>query len=156
MAQNLNDYLAENRCEAFHPIPHYFPTGDYLTYYFRDLPCHAKRVDDLLTVYLAFDTNELVGVKIKGVKALLQELGAFGVRIDRADVSLDVFVTLGRATAKDEAQRRRSGRPPPWSRTQASAANCWRHEPAWACENPFSESQVYRTFSSMRKAPVHP
>jgi len=105
--QNLSEYLAGNPPRGFRPGPHYFPTGDYVTLFIKDERGHAERVDDLLTVYLSLATGELVGCKIKGVKRLLAELGAFGLTVDLKDVPLALFFVLGKATAKDPAQRRR-------------------------------------------------
>ena len=107
MAQDLMEYLKAHPPEGFKPVPHYFPQGDFVTYYFRKDPCFAQRVDDLLTVYLAFDTKELVGCKIKGVKHILQTAGDFGVSLDDGAVRLGVFFFVGASLAKDEGQRNR-------------------------------------------------
>lgn len=107
MAQDLMEYLKTHPPEGFKPVPHYFPQGDFVTYYFRNDPCFAQRVDDLLTVYLAFETKELVGCKIKGVKHILQTAGDFGVSLDDGAVRLGVFFFVGASLAKDEGQRSR-------------------------------------------------
>jgi hypothetical protein len=107
MAQNLMEYLKAHPPQGFRPVPHYFPQGDFVTYYFRNDPCHAQRVDDLLTVFLTFDTNELVGCKIKGVKHILRTAGNFGVSLDAGAVRLGIFFFVGAALAKDEDQRSR-------------------------------------------------
>lgn len=105
MAHDLDDYLATHRPKGFRPVPHYFAQGDFVTYYFRNDPCYAEPVDDLLTVFLTFDTKELVGCKIKGVKHILRTAGHFGVSLDDGDVRLGMFFFVGAAVAKDEAQR---------------------------------------------------
>ncbi len=107
MAQNLDEYLATHQPQEFRAVPHYSAQGDFVSYYFRNDPCYAERVDDLLTVFLTFDTKELVGCKIKGVKHILRTAGNFGVFLDDADVRLGMFFFIGAALAKDEAQRRR-------------------------------------------------
>ena len=107
MAQDLDEYLKTHRSQGFRPVPHYFAQGDFVTYYFRDDPCFAERVDDLLTVFLSFDTKELVGCKIKGVKHILQTAGDFGVALDDGEVRLGVFFFVGAALAKNDAQRNR-------------------------------------------------
>jgi hypothetical protein len=107
MAENLNEYLKSHSSKGFRAVPHYFAQGDFVTYYFRNDPCYAERVDDLLTVFLAFDTKELVGCKIKGIKHILQTAGNFGVSVDGGDVRLGVFFFIGAAFAKDEFQRSR-------------------------------------------------
>jgi hypothetical protein len=63
-------------------------------------------VDDILTIFLTFDTNELVGCKIKGVKHILQTAGDFGVCLDDDLVRLGMFFFVGASLAKDEGQRR--------------------------------------------------
>lgn len=107
MERDLKQYLAENSCKGFRPVPHYFPTGDYVTLYVKEERCHAERVDDLLTVFLSNDTGEMVGGKIKGVKRLLEAMGMFGAVVQRDDVSLEMFFVMGKASAKDPGQRRR-------------------------------------------------
>ena len=107
MAENLIEHLESHRPKGFRLAPHYFAQGDFVTYYFRNDPCFAERVDDLLTVFLTFDTKELVGCKIKGVKHILQTAGDFGVALDDGDVRLGMFFFVGAALAKDEAQRSR-------------------------------------------------
>jgi hypothetical protein len=107
MAKNLSEYLETHRANGFRPAPHYFAQGDFVTYYFRNDPCYAERVDDLLTVFLTFDTKELVGCKIKGVKHILQTAGNFGVALNDGDLRLGMFFFVGAALAKDEAQRSR-------------------------------------------------
>ena len=88
MAQDLDEYLKTHPPKGFRPVPHYFAQGDFVTFYFRNDPCFAQRVDDLLTVFVAFDTRELVGCKIKGVKHILQTAGEFGVTVDGGDIQL--------------------------------------------------------------------
>src|SRR3977135_1506577 len=101
MATNLDEYLESLRPKGFRPVPHYFAQGDFVTYYFRNDPCYAERVDDLLTVFVTFDTKELVGCKIKGVKHILQSAGNFGVGMDDGAVRLGMFFFVGAALAKD-------------------------------------------------------
>jgi hypothetical protein len=107
MERDLNQYLAENPCKGFRPVPHYFPTGDYVTYYVRDERCHSERVDDLLTVFLSDETKEMVGCKIKGVRRLLDAMGTFGIFVESDHVSLEMFFVLAKFAAKDQDQRRR-------------------------------------------------
>jgi hypothetical protein len=107
MAKNLDEYLDSHPPKGFRAIPHYFAQGDFVTYYFRNDPCYAERVDDLLTVFLTFDTKELVGCKLKGVKHILQTAGDFGVALDDGAVRLGMFFFVGAALAKDQAQRNR-------------------------------------------------
>ena len=107
MAQDLIEYLKTHPAQGFRPVPHYFPEGDFVTYYFRNDPSYAQRVDDLLTVFLAFDTKELVGCKIKGVRHILQTAGDFGIGLDAGTVQLGFFFFVGASLAKEEMQKKR-------------------------------------------------
>jgi hypothetical protein len=107
MAKDLTEYLETHHSRGFRPVPHYFRQGDFVTYYFRDERAFAQRVDDLLTVFISFDTKELVGCKIKGVRHILQTAGDFGVTLDDGNVQLGLFFFIGAAVAKDEEQKRR-------------------------------------------------
>jgi hypothetical protein len=107
MVQNLTSYLKESRPEGFRSVPHYFPSGDYLTYFVSDEPYYAKRLDDVITVYLTFDTHELIGCKVKGVKHILRTAGDFAVRVDGDGIELGFFFFVGAAPD-------RAGRDPKW------------------------------------------
>ncbi len=107
MEQDLKQYLADHPSKGFRAVPHYFPAGDYVTFYVKDERCFAERVDDLLTVFLSSETGEMVGCKIKGIKHLLAALGVFGVVVSSADLALELFCVMGKSSAKDRDQRRR-------------------------------------------------
>jgi hypothetical protein len=108
MAENLKEYLQTHKCKGFNSVPHYSALGDFVTYYFRDARAYEQRVDELLTVYLTMDSNELVGCKIKGVRHILQTAGDFGVALDAGKgVRLGFFFFIGAAAAKDAKQKER-------------------------------------------------
>ena len=71
--------LVEN--PKFRSEPQYFEDGDFVTYFFKDDIYHAERVDELLTVYVSDRTKELIGCKIKGVRAILKQADALFVTI---------------------------------------------------------------------------
>jgi len=106
MADDLMDYLKTHPCKGFRPAPRYSAPGDFVTFYFREERAFARRVDDLLTVYLSMETKELVGCKIKGVKHLLQTAGSLFVSIDAGKVRLAFFFALGEKVARDPEQKR--------------------------------------------------
>src|ERR1041385_1975564 len=106
MAENLTEYLQNHKRTGFKPVPQYFAHGDFLTYYFKDERCHAKRIEDLLTVYLSIATEELVGFKIKGVKHIINHAGNFGVLVGANEIRPGLFFFVGAAVAKDRAQLR--------------------------------------------------
>jgi len=106
MATNLTEYLQQRTNMGFRPVPHYFPSGDFVSYFFRNDRCYAQRVDDLLTIYLAMETHELVGCKIKGVKHILQTDGAFGLTVHDGEIRLGLFFFVGALNASDATQRK--------------------------------------------------
>jgi hypothetical protein len=106
MATDLNEFLATHKPKGFRPIPHYFASGDYVTFYSRDVRCHAKRVDDVLTVYRSMDSGEVVGCQINGVRKLLSSASSFGAKPAAGQLTLGFLFLVGLAQTKDEAQRR--------------------------------------------------
>ncbi len=107
MATTLTEYLKENPPGEFRSVPHYFPSGDYLTYFVSDEPCFAKRIDDVVTVYLANGSERLVGCKVKGVKHILRTAGEFRVEVQDGDVKLGFFFVclLGPASLAEHLGR---------------------------------------------------
>lgn len=99
----LNEFLKENKPEGFRSAPYYSPEADTLTFFLKDRDHYAERVDDLLTVFLDSETDELVGCKIKGVARLFNLIGKFHVLIDD-DVPLGSFFLAG-WTMTDEQHR---------------------------------------------------
>jgi hypothetical protein len=94
MADNLTAYLEGKTAKGFEPRPVYSPDGDFLTFYFRNDEAYAERVDEVLTVYRAIESRELVGCKIKGVRRLVENLRNFGVSIapDDGSIRLNLLV----------------------------------------------------------------
>jgi hypothetical protein len=105
MARDLMEYLAGKEPGEFTPRPHYCRDADSLTFFFRDEDAIAKRVDDLLTVYVAADGGELVGAKIKGVKRVLSTLGNFGVTIKDEGLTLGVLFLACMAVSREPAKK---------------------------------------------------
>src|SRR5262249_30753966 len=100
---NLIEYIKQHAPKPFRPAPVYFPTGDFLSYLIKDVPCVAKRLDDVVTLYLTRDTHELVGFKVKGVRHILKRAGAFGVGVGGGDgVRLGLFFFAGAAPDRVE------------------------------------------------------
>lgn len=108
MEQTLTEFLENNRAKGFRKIPHYYPNGDFVTFYFQNDRCYAERVDDRLTVYLSLDTKELVGCKIKGIRKTLQTAGDFGVDLDLGKIRLNFLFFAGALShEKNSCQRHR-------------------------------------------------
>lgn len=71
--ETLESYLAAHpHCEAFRVVPHYSVVGDMLSVYFKEDPGYAKQITPQVTLILSFATKEIVGVKIFGVKGLVE------------------------------------------------------------------------------------
>lgn len=107
MAADLMKYLEKTRPKGFAPRPYYGAEEDCLTFYFDNAESFARRVDDLLTLYLSVKTNELVGCQVKGVRKNLKRLGDFGISVKHTKVRLDLFFHLLAYLAEKPAQRKR-------------------------------------------------
>jgi hypothetical protein len=81
MHDDLMEFLETKEPLGFESRPTYSPDGDFLTFYFRADEAYAERVDELLTVFRAIDSHELVGCKVKGVRRIVQTIRNFGVTI---------------------------------------------------------------------------
>lgn len=104
METSLSQYLKANKPGPFRSVPHYVRSGDYLTYFLSDRECYAKRLDDVVTLYLEPGTDRLVGCKVKGVKRILRSAGDFGIDLDGGkQVRLGLFFFVG--AAPDRADR---------------------------------------------------
>ena len=79
--------------QAFTPRPRYSSSGDCLFFYFREDKSWADRVDELLTVYRAFDSRQVVGFKLKNVELLKERLGPFLVQFETKEVSIHLLFT---------------------------------------------------------------
>ena len=111
--ENLSEYFEAKTPGKFRSAPHYFADGDFVSFYFSDERCYAKRVDDLLTVYYSDETDELVGCKIKGVALLLQTLKEdFAVVVvhgGRVQLGLLFLSAAACSTAEDKTHYRELG-----------------------------------------------
>lgn len=76
--QHLSEYLKTAKRPTFVPKVNYFHTGDYVTYFFRDDRAYEDPVSDTVALYRSIETKEVVGVKITGVKNILQAEKAIG------------------------------------------------------------------------------
>ncbi|MBI1900766.1 MAG: hypothetical protein HYS13_06605 [Planctomycetia bacterium] len=110
MAADRNDlkrYLEENAPQGtFSPCVHYDADADALTFFFSNKPEHAKRLNSRVTVYLSDESEDLVGCRIKGVRAVLEDIGSFDVAISHGKVKLKMlFVALHETFSADPASR---------------------------------------------------
>jgi len=107
MAGDLIEFLKDKDVLGFQPHPQYSAEGDFLTFFFQNEDCHGERVDDLLTVYRAEKSGELVGCKIKGVRRILSTMGHFGLTVEEPPISLGVLFLAGMAVSGGDRQSRK-------------------------------------------------
>jgi hypothetical protein len=100
-------YLEKARPRGFKPRPFYGTEEDSLTFHFANDESYAKRVDELLTLFLSLKTDELVGCQVKGVRMKLKRLGDFGISIKHGKVRLALVFHLLAFLAEKPAMRQR-------------------------------------------------
>lgn len=95
------DFLKEGLAQTgpFVAKPFYRPESDTLYFYGRDVPSYARRLNPLLTVFLANDDESLVGFKIEDVQrivARMERLGMDKFVIDerRSGIQLTILLEL--------------------------------------------------------------
>jgi len=94
MAKDLMTYLERKKPRKFQPRPYYGRDEDSLTFYFNNAESYARRVDELLTLFLSLKTEELVGFQVKGVRKNLKRLGGFGIAIKHGKIRCGLFFHL--------------------------------------------------------------
>jgi hypothetical protein len=104
----LEQYLRENAPSGeFAPCAHYDEDSDALTLYLSNEPDYRERLNSRVTVYRSMETDELVGCRIKGVRAVLEDLGWFDVAINDGKNKLSMlFVAFHGTFATDEQGRK--------------------------------------------------
>jgi hypothetical protein len=105
MADDLKTLLAESPiAEHFTPYLDYSEQADALNFYFRPEADYSKRLTDHITLFLSIDKNEIVGCRIKGVKAILEDLPNY-FHLSHEGVDLSVLFWSFRGGAKDQEVR---------------------------------------------------
>lgn len=61
----------------FTPYAYYNEDMDAIECYFKNESCYAKTLNNMVELHLSFDTEEVVGVNILGIKKLIQDKGKF-------------------------------------------------------------------------------
>lgn len=93
-----DEFLAEMESmfgppQEFRPTVTHIAEGDCIEFFARPGSYHARRLDDLVTVYLSRDNDELVGSLIKGVSSfchkVLVKFPAFRIVIEGKKVRLE-------------------------------------------------------------------
>ena len=99
-----HDFLKKNleNLPPFSPRPYYEPEGDSLIFYARDEQSYAKRLNSLLTLFLATKDNTLVGCEVKGVQRLLRIAGEFGVIVRDQKIRLGILLAFALAEPAED------------------------------------------------------
>ena len=104
--ENFFDRVTRDIPPRFSASPWYNGAGDCIHYHWRQDEYYADWVDDKITVYRSIKTNEAVGLQIKGIVALIQKLGDFGVSInEQTDVPLAMFLFASRAASSTDDEK---------------------------------------------------
>lgn len=110
MAENLTDYLKELEAHEppeFKPQAYYGEEEDALTFYFRPLESYGVRVNNLVTLFLSLEGNDMVGCQIKGIRCKLEKDGTFNIAIREGKINLGLFFHLLAFEFKDPVPRNR-------------------------------------------------
>lgn len=94
------------RPSTFTPTAHYNKAGDCVEFIASEDRFYAERIDDLVTVYYSYETREIIGSLIKGIRRLCEQLTercpGFAVEIQDGRVRL-AHLLLARMWASDTA-----------------------------------------------------
>ena len=78
MDNPLHEYLKGRRPQGFKPVPRYSSSGDVLEAYWEDAPAYADQITPYLIVMRAFGDKRAVGVKVFGVRGMVELAGRAG------------------------------------------------------------------------------
>ncbi len=90
----------------FEPHAFYSEDSDSLTFYFRDAPDYSERLHSRVTVFYSMEDNKLVGCRIKNVKRVLDDIGAFPVHISHEDSEIAMLFLAFRGDVFDSEEAR--------------------------------------------------
>ena len=103
----LMSYVKSRRVsDSFTPCAYYGPEEDALMFYFRNDPDYSRRINKWLTLYLAMDSDELVGCQVKGVGRVLEDIGSFGVDVTHKKVNVRIIFLAFLGAAIDDPKAR--------------------------------------------------
>lgn len=97
------------RPSSFSPSAYYNRIGDCVEFIASPDRFYAERIDDLVTVYYSYETREIVGLLIKGIRGLCQQLTercpGFAIEVQDGKVRLS-HLLLARIWASDIKQEK--------------------------------------------------
>jgi hypothetical protein len=68
---DLREHVRTRKPKVFVPGPHYSEAGDFIFCYFKDADSYEGEGGPGWSVLRSFDTHEVVGVKVHGVKRMV-------------------------------------------------------------------------------------
>jgi uncharacterized SAM-dependent methyltransferase len=77
VTDSVDKTIQDFSSEKFQPYAYYNEDMDAIEVYFKDESCMTQPLNDKLELYKSFENNEVVGVRILGIKKLLQDKGEF-------------------------------------------------------------------------------
>jgi hypothetical protein len=105
--QTLTDYMDTlGPRNGFKPEPYVCADSDTLTLYFENTPSFAERIDNELTVFKKFDSDELVGFELKGILPKMKELGRLirvTAKTPKIHIKLLLMIYLAEVTENRES-----------------------------------------------------
>lgn len=98
----LMKFLRDNPpANQFVPYCHLNEDSDALTVYFEGDADYSERLNDHVTLYRSVETKELVGCRIKGIRAILEDLPNY-IHINHGGIKLQMLFFAFRGTAHKE------------------------------------------------------
>ncbi len=77
--------------QPFEPYAYYGEEEDALKVFFSSEQDYAKRINSRVTVYLSMETDEIVGVQIKNVRQVLEDIGPYDIAIKHGKVEIQML-----------------------------------------------------------------
>lgn len=71
-SNTLSQYIRTHSCKGFKPVPHYNSIGNFIEAYWEDDRCYDSVINEQLTLCRSIITGRVVGVKIYGIKQLIE------------------------------------------------------------------------------------
>jgi hypothetical protein len=103
--KELANLLKENPpAKRFVPYCHINKQSDTMTVYFEGDADYSKRLNDHITLYLALETDEIIGCRIKGISGILDDLPNY-ITGKHNGVSLSIILFAFRGGANDDESR---------------------------------------------------
>ena len=110
MAQTVQvtDFIKNVKASSkpFQPYAYYGKEEDALKVYFSDEQDYAKRLNSRVTVYLSLETDEIVGVQIKNVRQVLEDIGSYDIAIQHGKLKVQLLFLAMRGEIIEHEQDR--------------------------------------------------